>query len=126
MRSAWGLDIREKDLSWNDAACKDLPPSWWELTYRSGPNPHRLGYHNRQAQEICVTCPIRQRCYDMAVDTGVAGHIFGGVALWRSAARPDRVCASRQCRRSFHPTNVRQRFCTEQCRTVENSLRRSG
>jgi WhiB family redox-sensing transcriptional regulator len=57
------------------AACRDHDPELW---FPNGTGPH---YHAQiqQAKSICNTCPVRPACAQLAIETGEAEGVWGGL-----------------------------------------------
>lgn len=55
-----------------EAKCRDIadPDVFWSS-------------HGRRAQVICAACPVRQQCYDYAIETKQRHGVFGGVGAFR-------------------------------------------
>lgn len=55
-----------------EAKCRDIadPDVFWSS-------------HGRAALVICASCPVRQQCYDYAIETKQRFGIFGGVGAFR-------------------------------------------
>jgi Transcription factor WhiB len=81
-KSAWGLD---RDVDWRQqAACSPQTADWfWFNNSRHGGGA--LSVNNKAALGLCAQCPVRQRCYNDALDNPESeGRIAGGV-VWAGA-----------------------------------------
>lgn len=56
------------------AACRDEDPELFFPVSDTGPGARQAD----QAKAVCARCPVRERCLDYALDTGLDHGIFGG------------------------------------------------
>lgn len=59
------------------AACAGQPTEWWYPELEQGQNAYS---HAAVAMNICIDCPLQQKCLDYAVKAGEQG-VWGGIYL---------------------------------------------
>lgn len=121
MRSSYDL-ASDRGVDWKvRAACRGLPPEWWEAATNA--NRAKLD-QNERARKICRHCPVKAECQEQADRLGAAGMIVAG-KTWNSTRRYPTAGISMQCSRpgcveSFTTSsNGRRRYCSKRCKQVE-------
>ena len=73
-----------KEVRWQDySMCQYFPPSLWFEEYEVDPRTAKL------ADEICMSCPVRQLCYQAGQEGGEYG-CWGGVFLVNGKPDPQK------------------------------------
>lgn len=76
-----------------------------------------------QAQAICATCPIIERCLDYALTNRILHGTWGGQSE-RERKRRLHLIAAKRCRRCttlFDPAHGREVFCNDLCRQANRA-----
>ncbi len=111
--AAYALDSVAED--WRlDAACRNYPPTWWELDHKG----RRDSAEYRMAHRICRRCPVTAQCLKLGQIPGTEGVILGGVdhPTQRRPRLTPRVDYCQYCHNRYEVGTPQQRFCTEKCR----------